>query len=286
LKKIVFIIPWFGPFPFWMSYTLRSIRLNKDIDFIFFTDNERPEDAPTNFIYNKIDFTSYKKLVSEALKINFTPVSPYKLCDIKPSYGLIHAEEIRDYDFWGFCDIDVIFGNIRNFITDEVLDKYDFFTAFKSRVAGHFTLMKNDKKWRSIFKECPNWKFAFEDNTKHHCFDEKDFSNLFIGLKRWPEFIRKPLLYFRKPHSRKALIKEMYSTPELRYDWVDGSRNFPTEWYWADGKLTNDASDQEFLYLHFLKWKRDWNSMEPTFEDSSANVTDSWIISQRGFENA
>jgi len=27
--------------------------------------------------------------------------------------------------FWGYCDIDLIFGNIRAFMTDELLNEYD-----------------------------------------------------------------------------------------------------------------------------------------------------------------
>ena len=29
------------------------------------------------------------------------------------------------YDFWGHCDMDLIWGDIRNFITEDVLSKYD-----------------------------------------------------------------------------------------------------------------------------------------------------------------
>ena len=42
--------------------------------------------------------------------------SPYKLCDYKPVYGLIFDEDLQDYDFWGHCDVDLIFGDIRKFI--------------------------------------------------------------------------------------------------------------------------------------------------------------------------
>ena len=133
---------WFGPFPFWMPYTLASIRKNKDIDFIFFTDNEAPKNALKNCKFNLISFENYKNLVSQNLGINFTPEKPYKLCDIKPAYGLIHKEEISNYDFWGFCDIDVVFGDLRYFLNNELLTKYEFFSSFGTRVAGHFTIMK------------------------------------------------------------------------------------------------------------------------------------------------
>ena len=76
----------------------------------------------------------------------------------------------------------------------------------------------------------------------------------------------------------------MYSTPELRYNWVDGSRNFPTEWYWNDGKLTNNASKDQFLYLHFLKWKRDWDNITPLDEVLKDELDSSWKITAKGLK--
>lgn len=53
----------------------------------------------------------------------------YKLCDFKPTYGLIFSEYIAKYDFWGMGDIDVIYGNIRDFITEDVLNNNDIITV-------------------------------------------------------------------------------------------------------------------------------------------------------------
>jgi hypothetical protein len=36
------------------------------------------------------------------------------------AYGEIFANELHEYDFWGFSDIDLIWGNIRNFYTEEL----------------------------------------------------------------------------------------------------------------------------------------------------------------------
>lgn len=48
-------------------------------------------------------------------------------------------EYIKDYDFWGHCDADLIFGDIRKFVTDDILNKYDrlgvdgFFPCFATQ---------------------------------------------------------------------------------------------------------------------------------------------------------
>ena len=52
------------------------------------------------------------------------------------------------YDFWGWCDIDIIFGNIRNFITETLLNEYD-----KIGSLGHCVLIRNSDKMRTMYKQ-------------------------------------------------------------------------------------------------------------------------------------
>ncbi len=33
--------------------------------------------------------------------MDFKPSSPYKLCDLKPALGFIHADRIQGFDFLG-----------------------------------------------------------------------------------------------------------------------------------------------------------------------------------------
>ena len=49
------------------------------------------------------------------------------------------SEYLTGYDFWGHCDIDLLWGNIRRFVTDEKLKKYK-----KLYTAGACVLYKND----------------------------------------------------------------------------------------------------------------------------------------------
>jgi len=280
MKSIAFIIPYFGPFPFWMDYFIASCKANPTIDFIFYSDNEKPEDWPSNIHYKKLTFSDYKILVSRKLNIEFHPESAYKVCDIRPAFPCIHEDDLKGYDFWGFCDIDLVFGNIRNFLTSGILAKHHFFSAYERRVSGHFFICRNIPEYRNIYLELNNWKQAFEDD-KHHCFDEKAFSDLFVKFKNHPAFSKKLLTWLFLPYSRKAYFKDQFSTPGLRYDWEDGTRNFPSEWYWEEGTLTNNRSDNEFLYFHFLKWKREWNSLEFNIEKPGKK----WKISISGFEN-
>jgi hypothetical protein len=282
MNKIAFVIPYFGEFPPWMDYFLASCRRNDSIDFILLSDNSKPEASPSNIFYHSLEFDEYKEIVSSRLGIKFDPESAYKLCDIKPALGFIHKELLESYDFWGFCDIDVVFGDIRNFLTDDLLSQVDFFSAHARRVAGHFSLMKNEKKYNESFFRVKDWKCVFEDQA-HYGFDEKHFSDLYLGFKNYPSVLSRPLMWAFLPLSRKALFREEFSTPELRYSWIDGTRNFPSEWYWNRGRLTNNRSDREFLYLHFLKWKKDWSGSRISHVPKDS-VNDRWKVTVGGFE--
>jgi len=282
MKSIAFVIPYFGAFPAWMDYFLASCRKNESIDFILFSDNPEPVGWPENFHYHHISFDEYKKIVSDRLGISFNPTSAYKLCDIKPSLGFIHQDILQSYDFWGFCDIDVVFGDIRAFLTEKLLDEIDFFSAHGRRVAGHFAFMKNEQKYNESFFKAKNWRKVFEDQV-HYCFDEKHFSDLYLGFKNFPKSVSKVLNWILLPLSRRALFREEFSTPELRYNWVDGSRNFPAEWYWKSGRLTNDQSSREFLYLHFLKWKKEWPGLNISHVPDS-DLNSKWKVTLNGFE--
>jgi len=279
MKTIAFVVPYFGPFPFWMNYFFAGCEKNPSIDFLIYSDNEKPENLPSNVYFRKMSFSQYKALVSDRLGINFTPDNPYKLCDIKPAYGFIHGADLESYEFWGFCDIDLVFGQIRDFVTDEILRNNDFFSAYDRRVSGHFFVCRNTDSCNRAFMKGDSWRRVFEDKN-NHCWDEKEFSDLFVKFKNHPPWSRKLLTWFFRPLSRKAHFEEQYSTPGLRYVWVDGSRNFPQYWCWNNGVLTAEGSEREFLYFHFLKWKRGWSSAV-----GISPCSKSWTISEDGFEN-
>jgi hypothetical protein len=121
-NRIVILICYFGKFPWYFHYFLHSCKFNSCIDFIIITDNnEIIKDLPSNIKIKSTTFEKFKQEVEEKFGFSVYIDYPYKLCDFKPTYGYLFTEFIESYDFWGHGDIDIIFGNIRNFMTDEVL---------------------------------------------------------------------------------------------------------------------------------------------------------------------
>lgn len=174
-NKIVILIPYYGKFPWYFSYFLHSCRFNLTIDFIIFTDTVFSGVLPPNVRIISKTLSDIKELASRALQIPASLEFPYKLCDFKPAYGLIFQEYTVGYDFWGQSDIDVIYGDLRGFMDDEMLDKYDFISVRHDYTTGCFALYRNTGLMNNIFKRSKDYERVFS-TISYLGFDECNFN--------------------------------------------------------------------------------------------------------------
>lgn len=283
--SIIIIIPYFGKWPFWMPFFIESCRANPNINWLLLGDCAVLEDLPNNVEQRFFAFVDYCAFVSECLGINFNPSNPYKLCDLKPALGFIHAEDVAGYDFWGFSDLDLIYGDLRSYFSDERLRKYKVLSTHERRISGHFCLLRNEPELNSLFWKIPDFVRRAED-PKNHALDEGGFSRIFLWRKNFP----KPLFDFVGLFNRwrrVAEFKEAYSTPNGVRPWTDGTQDYPAYWVWRNGRLQNAKDgDRQFPYLHFLVWKKYWQQSSQPMSDEQAQVLASrrnWRIDRDGF---
>ena len=116
MNKIALIIPYFTAYPpIWLNLNFYSCSKQSNIDFIYFTDCDEIINMASkypNIICHKVSFEEYCDNVSKRLEVDFHPEHAYKLCDLKPFYGLIHEDDLQYYDWWGFGDLDLIYGDL------------------------------------------------------------------------------------------------------------------------------------------------------------------------------
>lgn len=62
-----------------------------------------------------------------------------------PSKPSTSQKFIKTYDFWGFGDLDLVYGDIRSFLTETVMS-YKFLLGW-----GHLTLLHNDEDTNTYF---------------------------------------------------------------------------------------------------------------------------------------
>lgn len=138
--KICIVIPYFGTFPPYINTFLYSASYNKEIDWLIFTDQsigQLPNIDNVKFI--KSTFEDVKVRIQSAVgKKHIILDAPYKLCDYRPLYGIAFNDYLRDYDYWGYGDIDIVCGNIMKFILPGLRRNYD-----RIGDLGHFSLYKN-----------------------------------------------------------------------------------------------------------------------------------------------
>lgn len=282
-KSIVLLVPYFGSWPNWFAFFLESCRRNSDINWLFYTDCPVPEDTPPNVRFNQLSFADYKQHVSNKLGIVFDPQSPYKLCDLKPAFGYIHEEDIQGYDVWGFSDIDLVYGDLRSYFTEDKLSRYSLISTHKRRVSGHFCLMHNNQKMRTVFMRIKNWQQRLA-SQEHYALDEGAFSRIFIRHKNLPKPLFE-LLGKLNPWRRNSEFSEAFTTPNAGLAWEDGSYDFPERWYWIGGIVSNDLRpDKSYPYFHFFEWKLLWKGKSFNLDCGGCSSSTQWVISESGIK--
>jgi len=288
LSSIKIIIPYFGQWPEWINLFIQSCQYNPSIDWLFVTDCGRPDIQAENIEFFNISFNDYKALISRKLNIDFSRATPYKLCDIKPAYGFIHHQQLQGYDFFGFGDLDLVYGNLRHFLTEDVLQQYQLISTHSNRISGHFCLLRNDPQMMTAFKQIPDWKKLFED-PEHLSIDESKFTKVFIPHRKHPYWLKKLYGLF-SPYWRNNYFREQFSTILSPIPWADGSYEHPQQWYWNQGRLTN-----KFMYLHFMNWKSShwlntavaekaaWENLEKLVQFDDRHPPDKWVMTPEGF---
>jgi hypothetical protein len=147
LSSVAIFIPYFGKMPNFFPLWLTSCRYNPTIDWFLFTDDKTPFDYPPNVHVHYCTFDDLRSVLQKPFEFPIALTRPYKLCDFKPAYGEAFVEYCRGYDFWGYCELDLIFGNIRHFITEQILREHDRVFSI-----GFLSLYRNSKRITELYR--------------------------------------------------------------------------------------------------------------------------------------
>jgi hypothetical protein len=265
--KIAVIAVYMGKLPSYFPLWLASCSYNPDFDWLVFTDADFTEyNAPPNVKFRKLTLANFVSTMSRALKIELQPITPYKICDFRPIFWALLQGEPTNYEFWGHCDIDMLFGDLRAYITPSLLDGYD-----KIFSVGHFTLYRNNDVANNMYRRphpTINWKKILSDSV-HRGFDEHNGVNLI-----W-EF------YGGRVYQNETIIADI--DPHLSHlELVLPAKNYLKQvFFFEKGKILRGYyanykwHTEPFMYIHFQKRRFDFVAL--------AAGTDSFYVTQRGF---
>lgn len=242
--KIVFIIPYFGKLPDYFSeWAYTAGYLEKDgIDFVVITDDAVEYELPSNITIKSMSFDEFKGAIQNKFDFNIALSEPYKICDYRPAFGYIFDDLVKGYDFWGNCDLDQVWGNVKHYITEEILQENE-----KILYLGHFSLCRNTSKMNFMFKNkggMASYKEVFSSN-RFYAFDE--FAGMIAKCKA------NGVKTFYKPvFADIAVMKERITLRRVsnyKYQLL----------YWDNGRIfrsfidDNSVKTDEFIYAHFQK---------------------------------
>ncbi len=253
ITSIGIVVCYIGKFPEWFPLWVKSCAGNPSIDFLLYTD-QKLGTLPQNIIFHSVTLEELRKRFSEVLGFECSLEMPYKLCDYKAIYGEAFQEDLSQYIFWGHCDVDMVFGDLRKFITEDILDSFD--RIFE---VGHLCLYRNCTEINHLYREegaLFPYKKVFKE--KHYCgFDEH------TGMTRICE-INQIKTYKRvvcadiAPHYRAFYMMDE--------DSIDGELAVENHKYqiftWENKKTwQNYLNDYEIVqraevsYIHFMRKK-------------------------------
>lgn len=86
-EKVCIISVYFGKLPSWIGIWLRSVKENKNIDFLLVTDDKTITPHIKNLKIVHSSLNEFKKLAENKLGFKIKLESPYKLCDYKEVWG-------------------------------------------------------------------------------------------------------------------------------------------------------------------------------------------------------
>jgi hypothetical protein len=281
MKKVIIIIPYFGELPRWFYLHLKTCMHNPEIDWLFFTDSKKIPENTKNIRFIHMTMENFNLLASKKLYLNIYIKFPFKINDFKPTYGAIFSDYIKDYQYWGFADIDLIYGDIMKFIKKGIENNSDIISVRKIYLAGPFSLFKNSEKINRLYEKSRDYVKVFQNVNKYYCFDECNYlcSHLYSGGSIWDKKSEiESITHVIFKLLDKGLIS-YYSEKNMIAQDLNGWEKSNMKYLWKDGRL-EDMNGQEIMMYHFIELKRDKGTIFSI--PKNANINKGFFITRNG----
>eukprot|EP00439_Symbiodinium_sp_Y106_P085569 s109_g28.t8 len=269
-----FVLVWFGPPPGWAALTLRSMSWNEEFRFLIFTDQpmsdwEYGEKNP-NVQFRYLNASMFSRLARRRTAVETRLQHGYKLCDWRMAYGEIFATWLRQFDFWGWVDFDVVLGRLAFFgFNSSALERRDVVGEFGWPAQGPLTLLRNRPDVNRLWRKLPD----IAARLKQH--DIQRLNEWAFGRLLWKSSLERLPRPFPTQLSASSRHGDswMNKGAEVRKG-ADSLRSTKktlfcggVPWYsdgdiiWSEGRLWHLPSCGEAGYLHFSRWKAAFEGM-------------------------
>jgi hypothetical protein len=169
--KVCVVIVHFGSLPEWFSAWLATAASNSSIDFHLFLDADSGPLAK-NVFRHEMTLAAFNRMDS-VTSLGLELSHPYKFCDFRPAIAKIFAELIAPYDYWGWGDLDVLYGDIRGCLSGS-FGLYDYIATGWNGMSGPLAFLRNGEPVNSLFEKVWDWRDKM-NNPKPLGLDEIEF---------------------------------------------------------------------------------------------------------------
>lgn len=275
MTKLCLLSIWIGKLPETFELWKRSVLNNPTVDFYLITDNSGLQEE-ANLKVITMSFEDVRERFQSLFDFKISLETPYKMCDFKPLWGEAFHDITKNYEFWGHCDLDIILGDIRGFLTKEFLDQYD-----KLFEAGCFILYRNTREMRELYKrsmEEENMAYPYKEvfRCPYTCYFDEYMGMNILG---WKYGIR----VFRDQDKEKFVQDFTWQNLEFKSYITEDVFVFR----WQDGKVYRYLCDEsgnvledtkkEYMLVHIQKRKMEVTFSVEEFEQKQC----AWIVPNR-----
>ena len=256
-SRIIVIQPYFGKLPPTFRIWYASCQANRSIDWLVATDADTTSLPPApNIRIVKMDFAQMQRRVQACFDFPICLDRPYKLCDFRVFYDRIWQEFVQGYDFWGYCDCDLVFGDIRKFARESILERSEKFLGH-----GHFSLLRSEAPHlRQVIESC---KAKGRYDYKHvlstpSMYALEEFDHYGVSYQYQKDH---PDLFHSGYHQKWRIFDDLDPQVDHFTDPVKDAR-FDARgvlYQYENGRLervfmeNGEIKKEETLYAHFMK---------------------------------
>ena len=271
MYRMIMISCYFGTLPDYFPLFLRSVSMNPTVDLLIVTDGT-VKDPPPNVRVFWCTFEEVRERIAAVVEFPIVLDKPYKLCDYRPVWPLAFRDLLEGYDFWGHCDLDMLCGDIRRFLPDEVLATHD-----RIYQSGHLCFYRNTDEVAQRYRldGGVDYRTVFT-SPDSFAFDEFAGMGNIYSKHGFPA-------YCSRDHVDITYRRVRFT----RTDFHVPAEELPTNnyrhqvFYWEKGKVyraylkDGQIFQEEFNYIHFSGRKMPNNGVK---EDQQA-----FFITSSGF---
>jgi len=264
--RVKLVIPYFGNLPTYFPIFLQSCAFNPEFSFLLISDRRPNFSIPSNVFFVEMSLEEIRKRAEAELGFPVALRRPYKLCDFRPLYGVLFSELLHDCDYWGHCDLDVVFGNLRRVFPPEVYERYP-----KIQVAGHFSLYRNCAEMNHLF-ELPTPGIQLRrilGTPRNYAFDEWQGIWKILQYHQIPYYLEWKAVADVNPDRFRLKIHAKYDAKYQVFVWDRGQLS-------QYAVISGHVVRREFAYIHLQK--RPMRVLSERAEEIC-----SWMVTPRHF---